>query len=372
MKVLYLHIGTAKTGTSALQAFLQDNHEVLQKKGYCYQLMPFHYNRIADVRNAHFLLGRVTDAAGETDREKTKQRGKEAYEILKQWFSKYDNVILTDEGIWNFLSTRNVIKELASFCKDNNICLKVIVYLRRQDDYLASLWKQKVRRKGLTASWEQVQMTPPKKMIVLDYYAYLKKLIKVVGKENIIVRRYERGRFQGNGNTIFSDFLDAVGIEFTEEFQIIQEQKNTSLTNNFAEIKRITNQLLSENVVTAERENDFLERVAVACSQIDKKEIKSSMFSREERYQFMMNYTESNNRVAEEFLGEKELFSLDGEELPKWTSDNQQQYEDTLLFVGKALLEQKKEIDMLKRKVENIQNNMSIRKKVTGMLRFNR
>lgn len=42
--------------------------------------------------------------------------------------------------------------------------------------------------------------------IVLNYYNHLEKIAAVVGKENIIVRVFERDKFKGNGNTIFLIF----------------------------------------------------------------------------------------------------------------------------------------------------------------------
>lgn len=38
MKTLYLHIGTPKTGTSAIQIFCKDNQETLKKQGYYYPI----------------------------------------------------------------------------------------------------------------------------------------------------------------------------------------------------------------------------------------------------------------------------------------------------------------------------------------------
>ena len=70
MKTLYLHIGTPKTGTSALQSFLLSNSELLESRGACYRQMPWEYPRDASQRrNGHFLIGRVYDGSGNSDQE---------------------------------------------------------------------------------------------------------------------------------------------------------------------------------------------------------------------------------------------------------------------------------------------------------------
>ena len=60
MSVLYLHIGTPKTGTSAIQAFLgiEKNRGVLEKNGFSFPLFT-DFRKEDDavlVRNAHTLI----------------------------------------------------------------------------------------------------------------------------------------------------------------------------------------------------------------------------------------------------------------------------------------------------------------------------
>lgn len=45
-KTLYVHVGTTKTGTTAIQSFCIDNDEVLHRKGYCYPLFPYRYKEL--------------------------------------------------------------------------------------------------------------------------------------------------------------------------------------------------------------------------------------------------------------------------------------------------------------------------------------
>jgi hypothetical protein len=346
-KAVYLHIGMPKTGTSSLQLFCEKNREILKEKGYCYPNIPLRYLDASRTRNAHFLVGNIFRKSGEPDTEATNRQREQGYRYIKEQFEQYDYIVLSDEGIWKCLKTspRNIIGEVNDFCRAYSYQLKVIVYLRRQDDFLESYWKQKVRRRGATRTWKSFLKNTPS-YVILDYYEHLKKISDVVGIENVIVRCYEKERF--SGGSIYSDFLDVIGLELDEKFVPLEKPVNLSLSNNYAEIKRIMNKLLSDNWEVRHKENEWLEQVAAACSRQQTDSAKTSMFSQAERKKFMKKYEKSNQKVAQEFLGEQELFREDVEDLPKWVKENQRQYEDSLLFFGMALLRQEKEIEQIK------------------------
>lgn len=355
MKTLYLHIGAPKTGTSAIQKFCKDNNEVLERKGYCFRLMPFRYSDHPSInRNGHFLLGKVFDENKKLDVRATKERIERGYEITAEWLSEIDNVILSEESIWNALHGKNwdILKNIVRFCETKEARLKVIVYVRRQDEYLSSWWRQQIRIGRATYKWDDITENPPKR-IILDYDSHLKKIEDIVGKDNIIVRRYERGSFKGEGYTIFSDFLDALGLQFTDEFKIQQETVNSSLTNNYAEMKRILNFLQEEGSIVNNEVSRFFERTILFCSRRDSNKERYSLFSPEEQTVFMKRYEEGNQRILRDYFpGEEALFRTDLTTLPKWEQDNPHMYEDTVLYFGKLALNQEQKIKELEKELK--------------------
>lgn len=363
-KKMYLHIGMPKTGSSSLQAFCKENQAVLEQHGYCYPIMPVSYRWIPKVRNAHFLLGNACRETDETDKTEELEKRQQAFAYLKEVFDSFSNVILSDEGIWNSLTgkRKEALGDIKNFCDSNDIELKVIVYLRRQDSYLESYWKQKIRRRGATWQWKRIMRHTPD-YIALDYYEHLCRIAGQVGEDNLVVRRYERGCFAGSDGTIFSDFLEAIGLELTEEYASVSEQRNVSLNNNYAEIKRIMNSLLPEEPKARAREGEWLEQIAVECCQSLKTPYESTMYSAKEQKDFMERYREDNARIAREFMGEETLFAEESVSLPQWKRDNKRQYEDTLLFLGRAILEQRRELEALKRELRS-GSNQSIAKRI--------
>ena len=330
-------------------------------------MMPGRYPMVSPNRNAHFLVGKIMNADGSADMEKTKEIEKQSFELLEQAFQRTDRVILSDEAIWNTYKGDHpeCLEKIGAFCERHGIALKLIVYLRRQDQYLESYWKQQLRRKGVTWKWgRMVKQTPH--YIVLDYYHHLQVLAGFAGKENIIVQPYYEGNFD-----LCSDFLRVLGITDTDAFEPLESKVNLSLNNNYAEIKRILNGLLSDEPSRWNREQCWLEKLVVDCSRTEKKQYESSMFSVEERQKFMERFDEINQRIAREYMGQETLFDARPEkELPEWKKDNDLQYEDTILFFGKALLDLKREQDLQRQRLQELEGKKNILRRIVNKCRM--
>ena len=128
-KILYLHIGMPKTGTSSLQLFLMQNPEALAQNNCSYPMMPGRYPMVSLNRNAHFLVGKIMNADGSADMEKTKEIEKQSFELLEQAFQRTDRVILSDEAIWNTYKGDHpeCLEKIRAFCEQHGIALKLIV-----------------------------------------------------------------------------------------------------------------------------------------------------------------------------------------------------------------------------------------------------
>ena len=352
MKTVYFHIGTSKTGTSALQAFLEDNKDVLAEKGYFYERMPFQNLSRANIRrNAHFLVEKVMDENGSIDEAATEERIQKGYQILDGWLQVYEAVILTDESFWNGMigDHWNVLERLKLFLDERNVVLKIIVYLRSQDEYMMSWWKQSVQSGKMTEAWDTFVEKP--KGMRLNYRKQLKAFAEYVGAENMIVRRYDWGSFEGTTGTIFSDFLYAIGLEFTEEYQVREKKVNLSLTDNYAEIKRVLNSLTKEEAVAYKNERNLFEKVAIECSKLQQGDKSYSLYSAQEQEKIWKKYGKSNEVVRKTYFpNDKELFCNKLTEKEMWTKENPQMQEDIIRYFGMIALRQQQEMEQLQKK----------------------
>lgn len=335
MKTLYLHIGTPKTGTTAIQAFCKANQEVLGRKGYYYPVMPYIYPGIGRNRNAAFLQCTICKDGVRQDAEE-EQRALEGLDIVRGYFETYDNVILSDEGLWvaSYEKRKTLWQDLKEYSGRHQFNVKIIVYLRRQDTFMDSRWRQRVkgsghRRSRIDISWEDYINNLPE-AVQLDYFTALERISAVFGKENVIVRRFDRKYFPDG--MVQADFLKAVGLEMTDEYMITQPSANESLCGNICEIKRLVNSLSD----LTESEYTFLRSALLSINAYSGEAYSSTMFSAREAEEFLAQYRQGNQKVAEEYLGEtgRELFDTDFGNLSKWEKDNPYMMDDIIRFIA--------------------------------------
>lgn len=366
MKTLHIHIGTPKTATTAIQKFCADNNPVLNRKGYCYPDFSFDYGRVGKARNGHFLIGFLYDEDGNRCVDKEMQRISEVMQKIEELFLTYDHVILSDEDIWRFMDEdrTDLWKILKAEADRVGYQVHMIVYFRRQDQFLTSNWNQNVKGRIGTLCEELFDdfLEKVDKDVRLNYYEKLERVAAVIGKENITVRRFDKSKFV-NGS-IHSDFLSVIGLAMTDEYQITKGIWNLSLYGNTHEIKRAVNSLPALGDPGAQK---FIKNRLMEFSNVSSKQYPCEMFSKEEAEAFLKNYEEGNRKVAEEYLHEPggELFDLTVNDTEKWQKNNRYMDEDLARFtasVGVYLQKEyedlKKENDALKKEVNRLKRDV--------------
>lgn len=368
MKILYLHIGTPKTATTSIQNFCWDNREELKKQGYCYPLFEYRFSNVQKYRNAHFLVGRIKDENGNRQYDQEQEIVREGIGKILSLFEKYDNIILSDEGIWNrgFFQDTNCWERLKEGFKGKEIAVKVIVYLRRQDDFLFSWWNQQVKEGMLASSvlsWGEVVEKLP--YIKLDYYDILTQISAYVGKENITVRLFDKRHFAGG--TIQSDFLETLHLKYTEDYRVLDSMQNPSLTKNNIEIKRILNMMPD----LSKQKNDYFRKVLTQLSEENPEEGRNSMFSEEENKRFLEQFKKGNAKIVQEYLGKDgDLFDDTYLTGGKWQIDNEQMIRDMIRFFGTTVSYLMEENRALKEKDKALKEQLEVQKQHINNIRY--
>lgn len=363
MKTLYIHIGTPKTGTTSLQHFCTENAKLFEEQGYCYPIFPHKFKYINIMRNGFFLSYKGYDENKNRNQMEEAKFFRQGMDFILDNFQKFDNIILSDEAIWNVVFKRgktDLWERLKKEADKHDYVIKVVVYLRRQDSLATSWWNQKIKigkRVYSKDSWENFVKDPTK--FELEYYDSLKFIEKFVEKENIIVRRFGRQYFK-NGS-IFEDFIDAVGMRYSSHFVISEGQRNVSLVGNTHEIKRILNTIPD----LRDQDNKFFRSIVIDMSEQRPDLKKETMFSPEEALKFMEQYREGNRKIMKEYFGKDEdLFDMDFSKNQKWVLDYKEMEKDIIQFMGRAIIELRKENKDLKKRVKETERELSEQKEI--------
>lgn len=341
MATLYLHIGTPKTGTSAIQYFMAKNRRILKRAGYCYPDFGIRFPGIGKNRNGHFLVRKIYDKEKNNLVDKESELVAECMGKVSRLVKKYPNIVLSDEAIWHHArKKKNFWENLKEGLNEKKINLKVVVFLRRQDLFVQSYWAQQVKETS-TASFDEY-LTVKLKHLMLDYYDCLNKIANVVGRENIIVEVYEKQ------NSAIPDFMKAINLKITDKYKNADVFNNTSLSGICLEVKRMLN-----NMPEYKEKNSFIvpllkdiqtETTGVASFK------KTQYFSYDKQLKFLKQYAKSNSAVAREFLNRNDgiLFreSIKPNENAKIDSYSP---EELIAVCGKIIARQRKLISLIRK-----------------------
>ena len=356
MKTLYLHIGTSKTGTTTIQTYCGINREQLKSKGVLFPIMPYHYDRITKNRNGHFLYAMIYEN-GVRNKEKEKQVLKQELDYIVDCFKDYDNVLLSEESIWWATATRRkgLWKYLQEHSQQNNYQVKIIVYLRRQDQFMMSRYNQIIKTDtggGTQRFYEYFKDMNGKYKCVMNYRQRLDYMAKFFPKENIVVKRFDRSYFY-NGD-LNADFLHILGAEIDDTFSELPKDENLGISVQSGELKRVLNRL---GTMTFAENQKLLQMLNECEVLLPKREV--SIMTTEHIEKFMKKFIDDNESIAVDYIGDgKPMFDYDYKQKPVWSYEDKNYHEEVILFFAKAIDSVYKENIQLKKENEHLNNNI--------------
>ncbi len=294
-KKLYIHIGTGKTGTTALQWFLYNNSKILEDKyGIKYA------NTLIQDMNHHLLCTnylRVTSSLDEKEILNVIERNLEEL-IEESSDSIIDKFVISSEYFPGL--TEDDIKNLYFKKLSRHFDVKIIVYFRRQDELLESWYSQIIKAdilKEINTNIESLQ-EQLERAKVFDYYYHVDKWRKYIGFNNIIVRIYERNQFYKG--SIFNDFLKIFDVENIDNFSFPPKDPNPRLSREqILLIRSFVNAGLTKYI-------DNTIKMPFNIPSVNSKYFLSPI----KRTQLVKKYEDINARVARDFLkrGDGKLF----------------------------------------------------------------
>lgn len=355
MATVYIHMGMPKTGTTALQYFLWDNGEALEKCGIVFPHLPYRYNNVGYYRNAHFLVAPGRKANGAEDYSVYGGDYEAGLGELQRLAQQYDKIVLSDEGMWRLSwNRRDFWEKVRADMNSRGLELKIIVYLRRQDLWVQGYWAQKVRE-SMAAGFDQFFAGIKDKKFLFDYYAYMCRLAEALGKDALVIRVYEREQFEGPEHNLHSDFLQIFGLTLADGFVLKKELYNIRFDNSYLELRRLLN---SAGGADAARLviNNSIKQVQIDNPEADNQRF--TYFDPQQQREFLAAYEKSNRKLAQEFLGREDgvLFREKLEDLPKLAVSDRELLETTIRVYGgviETLVEENQKLKQVIRRAED-------------------
>ena len=309
-----IHIGTPRTGTTSIQNFMVKNREDLHKQGIFYPTSAYwgtgnhiEFAAAAFVPNSPVDLRWFTPMLKKgfttTDQNKVWEKCRREIETT---CNKDDVVIFSCEAFAGF-DERGIerVRELIFPLFDD---VSIILYLRRQPEWFASLYSNYVRSGG-------------RYEVFFDHHGYNANLEQIVtywsifGKDKIKIRIFDRLEF--HNNDLLSDFAKTADFDITRLGRV--EPLNETMDSAETEFLRLLNSHIHHihhKIELNNRPYDF-ERWKLANSLLEyslkhaEKNKKSYYLNRTEARQILEQYREGNDYVAREYLGREKLFDED-------------------------------------------------------------
>jgi hypothetical protein len=237
-KTLYLHAGGTKTGSSALQNFLEINASRLEDHGFAYEhrLNIKSGNQITS-GNGKFLYetletGLISEAGID--------------DLLLSYFGQSINAICSCEH-FSWLEESNW-KKLLESAKRINVNVKVVFYIRNIIPFLLSSYDQVIKRSGEFRSFDEwINQDGCNNVRAIKT---LKIIVDNLSKSNIKVLHYDQ-----ESTRLISSFFNALGIYNLFDISILDIKVNRSLSKEERDVLITVNRALG--LTFSEELSDF-------------------------------------------------------------------------------------------------------------------
>ena len=300
----YIHIGLNKTGSSTLQNFLRENSNWLRTKGYLYPKSGLNESPLLEnvilssgENNIGFAHHRLFHQIHNSKQKSSYNAWQDLFEEIKT--EGLTNVILSSE---TFRTCKlPALRRMYSVLQQHPSNVKIVVYLRRQDLLMQSMYSQRVKTGAFKGTFpefiERAKLFP-----LLNYSQLLRLWKEVFGIENIIVCPFEKKQMH-DGNLI-NDFLITIDKELSGS--IPTEIDNINLSPGYKTLtilRHINHFMENKSQTSSEIRERYLHPILNYSVTNSWNEEEPKLLTYEDSINILEDFEESNSIIAREYLG---------------------------------------------------------------------
>jgi hypothetical protein len=319
----YLHIGFEKTGTTSIQRFLHRNRAALAGRG-------FYHPQSLDAPNNTFLYVYAAEEERINDAHRVARRGLSTEEfrskirsdLKSELTDRKGNLVVSNEHLHSELRSIEAISRVRELLSPYCEKIFIVAYLRRQDRTAVSQYSTAIKS-GLSYLPEVFVNVEKGIDYYFDYDAVLKNYSSVFGRENLIVRVFEKENLVGQD--VVLDFADAIGLK---DFSWLEKQRPTNESLRPIALRFLAEANKHLPLIVGNGPNPVRERLVAAMELHHAGS--GPVVARAKAKAFYDAFAESNERVRREYFPDRPaLFSDDFSMYPETpTTERELTFED--------------------------------------------
>lgn len=233
-QAIYVHIGYPKTGTTSIQAYLTQNKKLLSQHGYHY-LHSQKFDKslelpliISPMKCMYFMrMLRNNNVFYPNYRKRLISQIRRNLEVGK-------SILISNEAFIARCNQEEDVAKLRSFLSRFNVPVKIIMYIRRQDEFLNSIYSTRLRSGQFLDPLEAYKTSKLPYFKYLDYLQLMNIWSGEFGKDNIILKVYDKSSLINND--IVDDFMSILDLNIRK---VMNEQNKSISINKAFDMKKI-------------------------------------------------------------------------------------------------------------------------------------
>ena len=239
-KTIYLHIGHFKTGSTALQVFLDENRKKLIRRGLDYAKVSLVHSKHSELAfSLYRAAGVETLMHGYADPTSPQEIWANFFDYAAA--SRSEQVLASSEEFMRLAAHPRAVAILQEIVAPvrHQFDIRIVAYLRSPNSHLRSWYNQLVKMKAAPPDFNTA-VTRTIEPVHYDYAFALAPWIEIFGQKAVTLRPYQEGLRQDAG--LYRDFLTTLGLSYDQAplggWDLAEEDVNPRLDERLLELTR--------------------------------------------------------------------------------------------------------------------------------------